>query len=359
MGKTLKIGELEARIPVIQGGMGVGISLSSLAGAVAGEGGIGMISTAQIGFREPDFDTNPFAANYRAMEKEIKKARKIAGNGILGVNIMTVTRNYEQYVRTAVKAGIDLIVSGAGLPVDLPAYTQGSGVKIAPVVSSLKSFTVLCRLWERKYRRFPDFVVVEGPKAGGHLGFSEEELETYEKNSYDSVIKSIIEKAREYGEKAGIKIPVIAAGGIFDREDMRHAMELGADGVQVGTRFVTTEECDAAGAYKEAYIQAEKKDICIVKSPVGMPARAVKNRFLKDTEEKPVKLGHCYQCISTCKQRDIPYCITEALVNAAKGDMEHALVFCGENAWKCKKIEKVKDIMEEFAQAAYEKGEFS
>ncbi|HIX28375.1 MAG TPA: nitronate monooxygenase family protein [Candidatus Blautia stercoravium] len=352
MGRTLKIGLLEAKIPVIQGGMGVGISLSSLAGTVAKEGGIGMISTAQIGWREPDFRKNPFAANYRAIKKEVQKARAIAPGGILGVNIMTVTRNYAQYVKTAVEAGIDLIVSGAGLPVDLPAYTEGSAVKIAPVVSSLKSFSVLCRLWERKYKRVPDFVVVEGPKAGGHLGFSQEELERFQRDFYDEVLLSIIEKAKEYGEKVGRKIPVLAAGGIFDKEDMRHALGLGADGVQVGTRFVVTEECDAPKAYKEAYIQAEKEDICIIKSPVGMPARAIRNPFLEQVGEKTRKIQHCYQCISTCKQKEIPYCITEALVHAAEGDIEHALLFCGENAWKCKKIEKVKDIMKEFAEAA-------
>lgn len=274
MEKTLKIGLLEAKIPVIQGGMGVGISLSTLAGTVAKEGGIGMISTAQIGWREPDFKKNPFAANYRAIKKEVQKARAIAPGGILGVNIMTVTRNYAQYVRTAVEAGVDLIVSGAGLPVDLPAYTEGSPVKIAPVVSSLKSFLVLCRLWERKYQKVPDFVVVEGPKAGGHLGFSQEELERFQRDSYDEVLLSIIEKAREYGEKVGRKIPVLAAGGIFDKEDMCHALALGADGVQVGTRFVATEECDAPKAYKEAYIQAQKEDICIIKSPVEFPDKS-------------------------------------------------------------------------------------
>lgn len=352
MGKILKIGELEAKIPVMQGGMGVGISLSSLAGAVAKEGGIGMISTAQIGWREPDFKKNPFDANFRALKKEVQRARELAFGGILGVNIMTVTQNYARYVKTAVRAGVDLIVSGAGLPVDLPVYTEGSSVKIAPVVSSLKSFLVLCRLWERKYKRVPDFVVVEGPKAGGHLGFSQEELETFQRNSYDEVLLSIIEKAREYGEKVGRKIPVLAAGGIFDKEDMSHALALGADGVQVGTRFVTTEECDAPKAYKESYIQAKKEDICIIKSPVGMPARAIRNPFLERVRESSAKIQHCYQCISTCKQREIPYCITEALVHAAEGDVEHALLFCGENAWRCEKIEKVKDIMREFAEAA-------
>ena len=354
MGKGLKIGNLEARVPVIQGGMGVGISLSGLAGSVAANGGIGIISTAQIGRREPDFFKNPFEANYRAMKKELEKAREIAEGGIVGFNIMVATQRYEEYVKTAVEAGADVIISGAGLPVDLPAYVEGSETKIAPVVSSLKSFTVLARLWERKYKRYPDFVVIEGPKAGGHLGFSPEELETFTQDSYGQVITSIVEKVREYEKKADRSIPVIVAGGIFDKEDMKWAFSLGADGVQVATRFVTTWECDAAMAYKEAYIGAEKEDICIVKSPVGMPGRAIRNAFIQKTEKEKCKITHCYHCITTCNPKEIPYCITQALVNAAEGRLDEALLFCGENAYKCKKIEYVKDIMEEFAQVSGE-----
>lgn len=354
MGKGLKIGNLVARIPVIQGGMGVGISLSGLAGSVAANGGIGIISTAQIGWREPDFFKDPFEANYRAMKKELVKAREIAGDGIVGFNIMVATQHYEEYVKTAVGAGADLIISGAGLPVDLPAYVEGSKTKIAPVVSSLKSFTVLARLWERKYKRYPDLVVIEGPKAGGHLGFSPEELESYSQDSYGKVISSIIEKVREYEKKAGRSIPVIVAGGIFDKEDMKWALSLGADGVQVATRFVTTWECDAALAYKEAYIKAQKEDVCIVKSPVGMPGRAIRNAFIQKTEKERCKISHCYHCITTCDPKKIPYCITQALVNAAEGKLDEALLFCGENVYKCKKIEYVKDIMEEFAQVSGE-----
>lgn len=274
MRKPLIIGDLTAKIPVIQGGMGVGISLSRLAGSVAACGGVGVISTAQIGWREPDFRQHPFEANYRAIEKEIRKAREIAKGGIIGVNIMVATQRYEEYVKTAVKAGVDLIISGAGLPIDLPKYVEGTKTKIAPIVSSLKSLNVICRMWERKYKKAPDLVVIEGPKAGGHLGFSREELDTFTDESYDGVIRSIIEKVKEYGEKFSKKIPVVVAGGIYDRADMDHALSLGADGVQMGTRFVTTEECDAAPEYKQAYLQAEKEDICIVQSPVGMPGRA-------------------------------------------------------------------------------------
>lgn len=352
MSNGLVIGELRAEVPVIQGGMGVGISLSSLAGSVAANGGIGIISTAQIGWREPDFYENPFEANFRAIRKELKKAKEIAPGGIVGVNIMVATQRYEEYVRCAADAGADVIISGAGLPVDLPAYVEGTKAKIAPVVSSLKSFVVLCRLWERKYNRYPDFVVVEGPKAGGHLGFTLEELETCTQEAYDEVIRSIVKKAEEYGEKAGRKIPVIVAGGIFDGEDMKHALSLGADGVQAATRFVTTEECDAAPEYKDAYIKAKKEDICIVKSPVGMPGRAIRNAFIERTKTEKCRITHCYQCITTCNPAKIPYCITQALVNAAEGKLDDALLFCGENAYRCEKMEKVEDIMKEFRAAA-------
>lgn len=352
MSNGLVIGELRAEVPVIQGGMGVGISLSSLAGSVAANGGIGIISTAQIGWREPDFYENPFEANFRAIRKELKKAKEIAPGGIVGVNIMVATQRYEEYVRCAADAGADVIISGAGLPVDLPAYVEGTKAKIAPVVSSLKSFVVLCRLWERKYNRYPDFVVVEGPKAGGHLGFTLEELETCTQEVYDEVIRSIVKKAEEYGEKAGRKIPVIVAGGIFDGEDMKHALSLGADGVQAATRFVTTEECDAAPEYKDAYIKAKKEDICIVKSPVGMPGRAIRNAFIERTKTEKCRITHCYQCITTCNPAKIPYCITQALVNAAEGKLDDALLFCGENAYRCEKMEKVEDIMKEFRAAA-------
>ena len=341
------IGDLTAKIPVIQGGMGVGISLSRLAGSVAACGGVGVISTAQIGWREPDFREHPFEANYRAIGKELQKAREIAEGGIIGVNIMVATQRYEEYVKTAVKAGVDLIISGAGLPIDLPKYVEGTKTKIAPIVSSLKSLNVICRMWERKYKKAPDLVVIEGPKAGGHLGFSGEELDTFTDESYDGVIRSIIETVKEYGEKFSKKIPVVVAGGIYDRADMDHALSLGADGVQMGTRFVTTEECDAAPEYKQAYIRAEKEDICIVQSPVGMPGRAIKNAFMDRVKTEKCRIEHCYHCIVTCRPAEIPYCITQALVNAAEGRVEDALLFCGSNACRSHKIEKVEDIMKE------------
>ena len=347
--KTLKIGELTARIPVIQGGMGVGISLSGLAGSVAACGGVGVISTAQIGYRDPEFKKNPIGTNLRVIEEEIQKAREIAKGGILGVNIMVATKQYAEYVKAAVKAGIDLIISGAGLPMELPKLVAGSKTKIAPIVSTVKAARVICRFWDHHYQRMPDLVVIEGPKAGGHLGFSRKQLEEFTPESYDQEIRGILAEVKKYADKYEKEIPVVVAGGIFTREDLLHAMELGADGVQMGTRFVTTWECDASEAYKQTYLHAKKEDIVIVDSPVGMPGRAIRNRFLEEKENRREPIKRCYQCIATCNPADTPYCITKALVHAAKGETDEALLFCGENAWRCEKMEHVADIMAEFA----------
>lgn len=369
--KPLTIGDLIVKKPIVQGGMGVGISLSSLAGAVAKAGGLGIISTAQIGFKEPDFEKNSLLANLRAIEKEIKKARAAAPFGAIGVNIMAVTKGFPEYVKAAVKAGADIIISGAGLPVGLPEYVNegeqellAAGierprkVKIAPIVSSPKSASVICKLWERKYHRIPDLVIIEGPLAGGHLGFSKEELshyqaghksadECYDRDAYDLQIKGILDVVRGFAEKFGSKIPVVSAGGVFSREDVLHHLSLGVDGVQVGTRFVTTQECDAPDAYKQAYLKAEKKDIVITKSPVGMPGRAIRNAFLERVEQAPEKVQKCHRCIEHCDPATTPYCITKALVNAAKGQLQDALLFCGSNAYRCEKIETVAAVMED------------
>lgn len=352
MSRPLVIGDLTAKIPVIQGGMGVGISLSRLAGAVAAEGGIGIISTAQIGYREPDFDEHPIEANLRAIGSEIAKARELARDGIVGVNIMVATREYERYVKAAVEAGADLIISGAGLPMKLPELTKGSRTKIAPIVSSLKSAEVILKYWKKKYDRLPDLVVIEGPRAGGHLGFKLEELEQIDDAAYDEAydeeIKRILARVKEYAQEKDTTIPVVVAGGVYERSDMEHYLAMGAAGVQVATRFVTTYECDAAEEYKQAYIHAQKEDIIIVKSPVGMPGRAILNPFMKRAKEGQIPHGRCHMCISTCKPAETPYCITEALVNAAVGNVDEALLFCGSNAYRAKGLEHVKDIMDEF-----------
>ena len=346
--RALVIGDLKAEVPVIHGGMGVGISLSGLAGAVAAEGGIGIISTAQIGYREPDFDDHPIEANMRAIGKEVAKAKELSGGGIVGVNIMVATREYERYVKAAVEAGVDLIISGAGLPMKLPELVGESKTKLAPIVSSLKSAEVIFKYWQKKYNRLPDLIVIEGPRAGGHLGFHMEDLMEIDDAAYDVEIQKIIDRVKEYGVQYGKDIPVVVAGGIYERKDMEHYMEMGAAGVQMATRFVTTYECDAAPAYKQTYIDAKEEDIVIVKSPVGMPGRAILNPFMKRAKEGRIPHGKCHTCISTCKPAETPYCITDALVNAAVGNVENALLFCGSNAYRAKELEHVKDIIEEF-----------
>lgn len=346
--KPLQIGELIARVPVIQGGMGVGISLSSLAGAVAAEGGIGIISTAQIGYREPDFDVDPIGANLRAIGLEIRKAREIARGGILGVNIMVATRKYEEYVKAAVAAGIDLIISGAGLPMELPRIVGNARTKLAPIVSSVKSAKVIMRYWWKKYSRLPDVVVIEGPLAGGHLGFHKEQLEDIEGFHYDEEVQSIIAHVNEVAAEHDRQIPVVMAGGIYTREDMEHYMEMGAAGVQMATRFVTTYECDADMAYKQSYLDARKEDIVIVQSPVGMPGRAILNPFMKRAKEGQIPHGRCHLCVSTCNPAQTPYCITDALINAVTGKVDDALLFCGTNAYRATRLEHVSSIMEEF-----------
>lgn len=350
MQKPLIIGDLTAKIPVIQGGMGVGISLSGLAGAVAAEGGVGVISTAQIGFRYPNFEKDPIGTNLIAIGDEIRKAREIAKGGIIGVNIMVATRKYEEYVKAAVAAGVDLIISGAGLPMTLPELVAGSKTKIAPIVSSPKSAQVILKYWMKKYSKLPDLVVIEGPKAGGHLGFSYEQLTHMDEMDYDGEIRAIVKHVQECAKVQNAHVPVVAAGGIYTWEDAAHAYTLGVDGVQVATRFVTTYECDAPDSFKQAYIDATEEDIVLVKSPVGMPGRAINNAFLEKTRQGKVPHGRCQLCVSTCKPDETPYCITEALVNSARGESENALIFCGTNAAKADKIESVHDIMQEFAQ---------
>lgn len=348
--KGLKIGDKTAKLPIIQGGMGVGVSLSHLAGAVAAEGGIGVISTAQIGFDEEGFEENQKLCNLKAIEKHVKRAKEQAREGLVGVNVMVALKDYAQHVRAAVKAGVDVVISGAGLPVNLPELVGKSGTKIAPIVSSQKAANIILKMWDRKYQRTADFVVIEGPKAGGHLGFSKEDLAHVEELHYDSEIKNIIRTVKEYGKKFGQKIPVIVAGGIFSGEDVSHVMELGADGVQVASRFVATEECDASEAYKQAYVQARDQDVELIQSPVGMPGRALKNAFLEEVREHNLAVGKCYGCLAKCKPSETPYCITDALIKAVKGDVEHGLVFCGANVGKIHEITTVHQVMEELAR---------
>ena len=343
----LIMGNIKAEVPVIQGGMGVGISLGGLAGAVAREGGIGIISAAQIGFKEPDFDRNALEANLRAIRKEYDKAREAAPHGAIGCNIMVAMRHYEAYVRAAIEAGADLIISGAGLPTELPKIAGDSSVKLAPIVSTDKSAQVILKYWDRKYKRVPDLLVIEGPKAGGHLGFTREQLELFGGKSYDAEILRIMDTVKGYEDKYGQKIPVAIAGGIETAAQAAHAFSLGADAVQVASRFVTTEECDADIRYKEAYLRAGKEDIVIVKSPVGMPGRAIRNAFMERVQSgERIPHSPCHGCLHKCSPDEIPYCITDALVHAARGEVEDALLFCGANAYKADRIETVKEVID-------------
>ena len=348
--KPLKIGNLVAKLPIIQGGMGVGVSLSKLAGAVARCGGIGVISAAQPGYKEEDFLKNNLEANVRALKNHIKKAKEISNGGIIGVNIMVAMERYDKFVKAAIDGGADLIISGAGIPKDLPKIAKGYGIKLAPIVSSIKGAKLILRMWDKRVGVVPDLIIVEGPRAGGHLGFKNDEIEEKIDCLEDEII-GIVEAKKEYEEKYNKEIPVIAAGGIFDGNDIAKFLKLGASGVQMGTRFVGTKECDASDEFKNAYVESTKEDIVILKSPVGMPGRGMNNKFIKTlTTTGKIPIKRCYDCLIPCNPKDTPYCISEALINAAKGDLDNGLVFCGSNAHRVDKIVTVENLMNELKE---------
>ncbi|MEG0771841.1 nitronate monooxygenase family protein [Clostridium sp.] len=349
----LKIGNLVARLPIIQGGMGIGVSLSKLAAAVTKAGGIGVISAAQIGYDEEDFEVNPLEANVRALKRHIELAKEKAMKGIIGVNIMVAMEHYEKYVKASIEAGADLIISGAGLPSALPKIAKDSSIKLAPIVSSLKAAKVILKMWDRHDKCTPDLVVIEGPKAGGHLGFKKEELEEPTMD-YDKVIIDIINEVKTYEEKYNKHIPVVVAGGVYDGYDIAKYLKLGAAGVQMSTRFVATEECDAHINYKNAYINSKLDDIMIVQSPVGMPGRAIRNSFIDEVNDHGCKVTKCYRCISHCDPKTTPYCITKALINAVTGKIDEGLLFCGENAHRVDKIVTVPELMNELEKQILE-----
>ncbi len=345
-----KIGNLLARLPIVQGGMGVGISLSNLAGHVALNGGIGVLSGAEMGFNEPDYYKNKKEANSRALKHHIKRAREISKGGIVAINIMAVATDYEETVRDAVREKIDIIFSGAGLPLSLPEFTKGSTTKVVPIVSSDRAAKLICKSWDKRYGIIPDAIVVEGPKAAGHLGFSKEELED-SNLSLEDIVPKVIETVKPYGEKYGKEIPIIAAGGITDGKDMRRFLDLGASGVQIGSRFAASLECDASQEFKEAFISAGEEDIVFINSPVGLIGRAIKNKFIQDAKiglRKPVKCA--VNCLKPCKPEEVQYCIANALINAQKGNLNSGFVFAGANAYKIKEIVTVKELMEELVR---------
>lgn len=346
----LNIGDLVARVPIVQGGMGVGISLSSLAGAVAKEGAIGVISGVEIGFDEQDYSTNKKQANIRALKNHIKRAKEICKEGIIGINLMTALNNFDEMVLESVKSKVDIIFSGAGLPLHLPKLTKGSNTKIAPIVSSGRTAALICKSWDKRHQVIPDAIVVEGPEAGGHLGFSEDDLDK-DSNNLTSLLSDVLKAIKPFEEKYNKKIPVIAAGGVFDGKDIAKLIHSGASGVQLGSRFVATYECDASDEFKRTFLQANKEDMKIIKSPVGMIGRAVGNKFLVDVKAGVKKPIRCISnCLKPCNPKEAPYCIAQALINAQLGQMDEGFAFAGSQAYRIEKIQSVKDLINELVE---------
>lgn len=343
---NLKIGNLTARIPIIQGGMGVGISMSSLASAVANEGGVGVISCAGLGLIYRNSAKDYMEACIIGLREEIKKARE-KSNGLIGVNIMMALTNFGDMVKTSIAEKVDVIFAGAGLPMDLPKYiTADCTTKLVPIVSSARAAKIICEKWKTLYNYLPDLVVVEGPKAGGHLGFKANQIED-ENFSIQKLIPEVVREIAIFEEKYNQEIPVIAAGGIYTGEDMYNIMQLGAKGVQMSSRFVPTDECDADIKFKETYINANENDVEIIQSPVGMPGRALKGEFLEKVKKGLTAPKSCpYNCLHTCDYKKVPYCIIVTLYNAYQGKMDKGYAFAGSNAYRSTKISSVKEVVD-------------
>jgi NAD(P)H-dependent flavin oxidoreductase YrpB (nitropropane dioxygenase family) len=344
--KALRIGNLSIAVPVVQGGMGVGISLSGLAAAVANEGGVGVISCAGLGLLYREFSENYLEASIYGLKEEIRKTREKT-LGVIGVNVMVALTNYADMIKTCISEKVDVIIAGAGLPLDLPSFrTKDSITKLIPIVSSARAARVICEKWKSNYDILPDAVIVEGPKAGGHLGFKEEQIKD-EDYSLEKLVPEIVSELKVFEGKYKQKIPLIAAGGIYTGADINNIMKLGASGVQMGTRFVTTDECDASPEFKQAYIDAEEKDIEIIKSPVGMPGRAIFSNFIQKVKDGKKQPKLCpFKCIKTCDISKSPYCIIIALKNAVKGNFENGFAFAGSNAFKATSISSVKEVFQ-------------
>ena len=345
--RELNIGGLNIRVPIIQGGMGVGISMSKLASAVANQGGVGVISAAGLGIVHRNAALGYLESNLEGLRTEIRKAKEKT-KGIVGVNIMVAMTNFSDLVKTSISEKVDIIFSGAGLPLGLPNFlTPGSTTKLVPIVSSGRAAKLICDKWKTLYDYLPDAFVVEGPKAGGHLGFKRDQIDD-SNYSLEELVPQVVKEVRVFEEKYHKEIPVIAAGGIYTGRDIYNIMQKGAKGVQMGTRFVTTKECDAALGFKMAYVNAVESDMEIIQSPVGMPGRALRNEFIDKIKEglkKPIKCP--FHCIKTCDVSSSPYCIITALYNAYKGNMKGGYAFAGSNAYLADKITTVKDIFNE------------
>ena len=340
----LRIGSIDVDIPIVQGGMGVRVSLSSLAAAVAAEGGMGTISSIGLGDVEAAKEEYERISR-EALEREIRKAKSMT-DGHIAVNFMGVLSNVNDLILATVREGVKTIVYGAGLPVKLPALVEDDSVNLVPIVSSVRVAEFILRSWDKRYNRTVDAFILEGPLAGGHLGFSEDQLHQPEKYSLDDLLPEILETVKAYEDRYGRKIPIVAAGGIYNGKDIARMLSLGAAGVQMATRFVCTSECGVSQEFKQAYLDVKEEDIIIIKSPVGMPGRAIKNKFLRDLEIKgKLKIKCPYRCLSACKVSEARYCIAQALVNSYFGDVDHGLIFCGKNAYRVDKIITVKELI--------------
>lgn len=345
----MNLGNRELALPLIQGGMGVGVSMGGLAGAVAAEGAMGTLSTADAGWNEPDFAVHPQQANLRALRREVQRAKRLAaGAGLVAVNAMVATRQYADSVRTALEAGADAIVSGAGLPLELPALAEGFEALLAPIVSGPRAAQLICRTWAKRYGRVPDFVVLEGCQAGGHLGFEEADLLSGRCTPLSRLIPEVLAALRPFEEKFGRAIPLFCAGGVATGAEMARCTRLGAAGAQLATRFIATEECDAGQGYKDVLLAARPEDLRIIHSPVGMPGRAVNSplvqRLAAGMRQPP---AHCSGCIKSCRPAETPFCITHALIEAVKGNWEEGLFFSGSRVDLVDRMRTVPDLIDE------------
>lgn len=351
---ALNIGDLKIKLPIIQGGMGVGVSLSGLAAAVANEGGVGVISAVGIGLTTTSLSGNYREANVIALRNEIKKAR-LKTDGIVGVNLMMAVSDFDQLIKTAFEEEIDIVFIGAGLLLKLPPtisqeLLKSSKTKIVPKVSSARAAKIIFQQWSKRYNRVPDAVVVEGPLAGGHQGFKKQEAMN-PSISLSSIVSETIKEVKYYEDKYGVEIPVIAGGGIYSGKDMFDVMKSGAKGVKIGTRFVTTHECDAAESFKQNYLACSSSDITIIDSPVGLPGRVISNDFVKQIQDGKRKPINCsWKCLKNCDYKKVQFCIADALYCASKGDFVNGFSFAGTNAYLAKKITSVKDTVNQIIE---------
>jgi nitronate monooxygenase len=344
--KSFKIGDLTIPVPIVQGGMGIGISLAGLASAVATQGGIGTIAAVGAGLIHGTHDKSYRQNNVDGLISEIKKARQLT-QGVLAVNIMSVLTNFSDLVQTSIKEKIDIIFSGAGLPLDLPKYkTNGSGTKLVPIISSGRAALIIVKKWLQNYNYLPDAFVVEGPEAGGHLGFSYKDIDK-QKHNLQAIVQDVLKITKELKTKYNKDVPVIAGGGIVSGSQINELFTLGVSAVQLGTSFIPTQECDASENFKQAFIDAAPKDIQLIESPVGLPGRAIENEFLLAASRGEKRPDSCkYGCIKSCNPKTTKYCIMEALLSAYRGKLNSGFVFSGAKGYKIKAITTVKEVFD-------------